>query len=73
MFKRVIVPTFFSLLMKLIIAGFIFWIFNGLWVAYDFGDGNKLGYDWLIAEVAQYDDETSNKEDALAFISRSES
>ena len=40
MFKRVIIPTFFSLILKFVLAACVFWVFNGWWEAYITGDGN---------------------------------
>ena len=68
MFKRVIIPTFFSLILKFVLAACVFWVFNGWWEAYITGDGNRLGYNWLIADVAANDDPSTNKDDALDFI-----
>jgi|TARA_Y100000031_G_C8072981_1_gene315947 hypothetical protein len=75
MFKRVLMPTIFSLVLSLIPAAIVFYLFNGFYTAFASGDGNATGifgfggYDWLIADVAANDDEATNVDDALEFIS----
>ena len=68
MFKKVIFPIFFSLVLLFPIAGFFFWYFNGLYEYLSTGDGRDNGIQFLIQNVTSNEDPTDAIDEADDFI-----